>query len=248
MMFESGLGRLAICSTTAAIFMLSSPAFARRDIIVDEYTYPLTVCSIGSACAGTTFSPRPFYSKNGPERAYVYRQGIISFEELPTNGNDFLGGDYNLITPGYSPDADYDVSGTISEGGGMTFNFLQAGKLMFQIGFFEMYVNGSDENETRFTILHSGGDPLAGAKVGYNLLGGRKLLNTDNIDFAASTFEGIIWVGPYGEVYEVPVSAFDTFNIVRGVPEPSTWAMLLMGFGLIGVATRAQGRRKTLAA
>jgi hypothetical protein len=40
------------------------------------------------------------------------------------------------------------------------------------------------------------------------------------------------------------VSGSGTFNIAAGVPEPSAWAMLLMGFAAIGSAARASRRER----
>jgi hypothetical protein len=40
--------------------------------------------------------------------------------------------------------------------------------------------------------------------------------------------------------------AFDTMGYDLGVPEPSSWAMLIAGFGLTGAAMRR--RRRTVAA
>jgi hypothetical protein len=34
----------------------------------------------------------------------------------------------------------------------------------------------------------------------------------------------------------------DMFSIITAVPEPATWAMLLVGFGLVGLARRRQVR------
>ena len=48
--------------------------------------------------------------------------------------------------------------------------------------------------------------------------------------------------GPGGEP---PYALLDGVSLAGGVPEPSTWAMILLGFGGIGFAVRA--RRKTVA-
>jgi hypothetical protein len=40
---------------------------------------------------------------------------------------------------------------------------------------------------------------------------------------------------------------YDDFSFVA-VPEPSTWAMMLLGFGMVGVAVRRRKAAKPLAA
>lgn len=57
-------------------------------------------------------------------------------------------------------------------------------------------------------------------------------LNTGTSYFAVVTGFGTDDFGPYTLTIRGPGSA------VAGVPEPSTWAMMLIGFGAIGVAMR----------
>jgi hypothetical protein len=55
-----------------------------------------------------------------------------------------------------------------------------------------------------------------------------------------------VWSGQFGagECCDGPADLqFEVNNVVVGVPEPSTWAMMLLGFAGLGFAFR-QSRRK----
>ncbi|WP_010163629.1 PEPxxWA-CTERM sorting domain-containing protein [Sphingomonas sp. PAMC 26617] len=41
--------------------------------------------------------------------------------------------------------------------------------------------------------------------------------------------------------YEVPTISYRVSAVAAAVPEPTTWAMLLAGFGMIGIAVRRRG-------
>jgi hypothetical protein len=49
-----------------------------------------------------------------------------------------------------------------------------------------------------------------------------------------------------GNDFAVDDISLSTESIVNGVPEPSTWAMMLLGFGAIGWAVRRQRSRASL--
>ena len=67
---------------------------------------------------------------------------------------------------------------------------------------------------------------------------------TDTLTFTATSSSGSIdFVGP--AVGGNAASAID--NLVLSVPEPATWAMMLVGFGAMGAALRSR-RRLTIAA
>jgi hypothetical protein len=55
---------------------------------------------------------------------------------------------------------------------------------------------------------------------------------------------GLVLLGAYADLYHfvgLPVSAIVT-DPTSGVPEPSSWAMMVGGFGLIGTAMRRRAR------
>ena len=122
-------------------------------------------------------------------------------------------------------------------------------------------ISGPDPNNPRsFIGIQSGNQvtvlPSAASAAG--LLGwthyGPSLIGTDILDdmgvsAAGSTgFTPPLGSGTYSVwIQEANVgSANYVFNfLVASVPEPSTWAMMLSGFGLIGLARRRQRRRQT---
>lgn len=59
---------------------------------------------------------------------------------------------------------------------------------------------------------------------------------------AGSTFSTVSIVGRGFDVY----NGFDNFTtaagLAGGVPEPATWAMMIVGFGLVGGAVRRRNR------
>ena len=60
---------------------------------------------------------------------------------------------------------------------------------------------------------------------------------------ASSTSEVLAFLAtgtPHGAP---PISFLDGVSLVAGAPEPATWAMLLAGFGLVGVGLRRRGTR-----
>ncbi|RZM17884.1 MAG: PEP-CTERM sorting domain-containing protein, partial [Sphingomonas sp.] len=51
-----------------------------------------------------------------------------------------------------------------------------------------------------------------------------------------------------GELYLLSKTRGEIFRIVGSVPEPATWAMLLLGFGMIGATIRRRAPGATVAA
>lgn len=66
------------------------------------------------------------------------------------------------------------------------------------------------------------------------------ILNTGLAQSAAGT----LYFGVTDGVYSDNTGAF-TINISQAVPEPATWAMMLMGFGMIGFGLRSYQRKST---
>lgn len=66
--------------------------------------------------------------------------------------------------------------------------------------------------------------------------------------FTTGTINGLVFNLPAFSALSIPSGTNFTFNTVSGaVPEPASWAMMLMGFGAIGYAFRRRPR-KALAA
>ena len=66
---------------------------------------------------------------------------------------------------------------------------------------------------------------------------------------AAETHDsGVTWSPGYEGIGGVAVALFGTGGSGPGVPEPATWALMLVGFGGIGVALRRRAKTAALAA
>ena len=117
-----------------------------------------------------------------------------------------------------------------------------------------------------FNFLTPTGFNLANATISTSALG------TSNIDFSSVMLNGMAFtLSPtgtfeFGSLANSPLTpgannvlsvmgqnngdgAFSgtlTFGAVSAVPEPATWAMMLLGFGAAGFATRRSRRRSTL--
>lgn len=69
-----------------------------------------------------------------------------------------------------------------------------------------------------------------------------------NLTGITSTDGLYLYIGEVGDNGEVAGSNVNLLpNQVGGVPEPSTWAMLLLGFGVVGGAMRSAKRRQRVA-
>jgi hypothetical protein len=68
-----------------------------------------------------------------------------------------------------------------------------------------------------------------------------------NFSIALSSVLPASHVGANGHLAPFRASAATTFSATTAVPEPATWAMLIVGFGLVGAAARVRARRSNFA-
>jgi hypothetical protein len=122
-------------------------------------------------------------------------------------------------------------------------------------------VDGLDGDLTFLEILLGGGateiefnlNALAAGEVTLSFFGmGNVLLDSDTFDIDASgqnffgAFDALITrvtidsTVQLGDVRQVRITGA---NMMTGVPEPTTWAMMLIGFGAIGVGMRRRRRQ-----
>lgn len=70
------------------------------------------------------------------------------------------------------------------------------------------------------------------------------VVNGGNIDTARATlFNGMIAAQSYLNVHTQASPGGEIRGQLRAVPEPTTWAMMLLGFGIVGAAMRSRGPR-----
>ena len=74
------------------------------------------------------------------------------------------------------------------------------------------------------------------------------LAGTSSIDFVTSSYEDVVAVPRIGPIESLDnvfnFAVFRPTQIAAAVPEPATWAMMLLGFGFIGGAMRSRRRQK----
>ena len=240
-----------------AAFLAAAPADARRTVIdIGEFIDPGTLeaaCVIGGAACTSVTMPFSFDFGNGlTDQAFIYDRGIVSFGEPIPSGVDPTGSfaDFGVpvIAPLYAPGptgvaGPYQASaGTMQPGFGFTPGFTPFNPDLFVVTFLEpstfdpnttmggyvWLILDASSDELRFEFVHgqSNTQPdeptilaspnTAGTSLGYSLLGQDLVDTTPDIE------------GP------------NVFSVVRAgvVPEPGTWAMVLLGFGAIGFAMR----------
>jgi hypothetical protein len=253
-----------LAAFAVSAFLAAAPADARRTVIdTGEFIdigSPVDACTIGGDPCDATILPFSFDFGTGlTNEAFIYDRGIISFGD-PISGAvdpnaDFTTFGVPVIAPLYVPGdtgtaGPYDAfAGTIGAGD-FEETLANFGTDLFVISFLDPSVDDPNDfltpyvhviidastGEIRFEFIHGqsfkdefGNVTLAlpnttGTQMGYVLGNEQLLVNSPNT-------EGI--------------NAFTFPGGGGGVPEPATWAMMLLGFGAVGFSMR---RARTSAA
>jgi hypothetical protein len=108
---------------------------------------------------------------------------------------------------------------------------------------------GGDAYDNLLTL--SNGDSITGAyltTLGFGISGNGSQTDSKNNPWLLITdtdsFSSFTATSPNNS-FEFDMS---DAKLTRGVPEPSTWAMMLIGFGALGVTTRAKRRQRSVSA
>jgi hypothetical protein len=110
--------------------------------------------------------------------------------------------------------------------------------IAFNKGFTEvgLYI-GSIDTYNSITFLGTGGTIITGSQI-LAVTGGTSgdNANSDYVEFVDTTLGADIT----GVQFTTPEAAFeiDNLSVANGIPEPSTWTMILIGFGLVGLQLR----------
>jgi len=134
------------------------------------------------------------------------------------------------------PPGDLTTYASVLGGGSLTLS-TPAIKLL------SVYMGSPDAyNSIRFNFSDNtsellNGTQLAGGAFGGNQSVGRRMTYT----FGDKTVTSVVFASAQNSF------EFDNIATISAVPEPATWAMMIMGFGLAGSAVR-NSRRKTAAA
>lgn len=105
---------------------------------------------------------------------------------------------------------------------------------------------GSIDTFNTVNILSTTGAVIAsftGSQLAFNANGNQDLPQTNR----RVTFTRVAADARIGGIgFASGVNSLEVDNLVFTVPEPSTWAMMIAGFGMIGFAMRARRRRTTV--
>jgi hypothetical protein len=171
---------------------------------------------------------------------------VVTFDGAPTpgvtntttgsvfTGTGSVGGQY-AAPAGTAPGTNYQA---VQGGGSSTFDFGSFYSDGSTLGKFSLYWGSIDLYNT-LTFLRSDGT-VVGSFTGADFppANGNQPANVTNrrITFGFTAADAVTKVkfNSTGNAFE-----YDTFGIA-GVPEPTTWAMLILGFGLIGGSMRSR--------
>lgn len=249
------MSRLFKAWVIGAPLMLSvaaGPAAARR-IVVDTALTSFTPCTVGTACVGTDLGFTINPGDGATSTIFLYDNGLTTVgSPLPasfTSAPSIAAIGQDVITPAYSPAA---TTSGFQDGTGISQSFSPfPGSPFFRENYVSTFVDASNVTNSvlvQFTIyqLTDGapgdfalqfaysdpGDPFSppSATLDPNALIGFRL-GSNLVDLRA------------GDVTADILSDGDTFqyvfrNTAAAVPEPSTWAMLVGGFGFVGMMLR----------
>ena len=235
----------------AAAAMIASPASAQRGIDIDNPGSPLLiVCTLGQACAGNSLSSinDAFYSSAtvgaetvryfGNKQVFIYNEGVVSFDnELPTGltGASVVGGLASLGSGDwFAPGLSNTLAFAFNNGLGKI--RVQWGAALDSLDFsFAIQRRNLVSNPTPFVQFGYSGDPPGyppGLVTGYNYTPFSGVISGTNPNDGVNA--------PYDET----LAGFDlryagsSLATTTVVPEPGTWALMILGFGLAGAALR----------
>ena len=215
---------LALAAASASFFLC--PAQASASVL----TFAGNICNGGGSCGAFSPIDQSYGDQAGVDVQYRYDSTLAadaanSLQYWPNNYNNLV--DVAFGTPGsngasifFAPAAGYSV----------TLNSFDIGAYSNRIGASSQYTIFDGLGNT----LYSSGAILVGLPG--------NIANSYLVGLTSSNGIGLKW-GP--ESYNVGVDNID-FSVQRigagGVPEPATWAMMLLGMGAIGFAMRRQPR------
>jgi len=194
-------------------------------------------CSAGSAQAATTIN-----FVGGGSTLPTDTKVIQNFDSLAagtligTNAAVFSADANNAARPAFGSTGNF--AGVYS-GGSYTFNFAPSNVFSF--------VLGSLDNFNNLTLRYADGTTLSltgGAIVNDASLdnpGNRTLAETNGVVTYRVTSGALLT----GATFSSQFNSFEFDNLAVAVPEPAAWAMMIVGFALVGGALRRRNRTST---
>lgn len=240
-----------------ASLAFAAPAAQARSIVIDQGQFLSegsleAGCTIGSdPCAPATMPFSFDFGAGATNQAYIYNSGIISFgAPIPSNvdpSSDFTSFGVPVIAPLYVPgttnvSGPYEVSAQSFTSGNFFFPTTSPilGTDVFQVNFLDpsTFDPNTSMEALISVIISSSGDAIRFEYIHgmvNTLLGTEALPNTTGTVLGYS-FDGqtLLDTAP-----DLAATHSYTISAVGGaVPEPATWAMMLLGFGVLGASMR----------
>jgi hypothetical protein len=240
----------------------TGPAWAAsgggRPIIIDTYPKAVIFCSLGDTSCESNSTPSPLGD------VYIYREGIVSFFNPLPDTASLAGGVASFgsglwVAPGFT-DTAYEAlfvsTNSYSSEWGFAINFYAPGTTVESphdedpgtTPLFQVQVLPIDfwSDGWQVAFAYSGAPPI-GSLIGYNALDTSAAFSDKKpLDINDSSF---VLNFPPDQWQALPSSVFNAVYdaAAPGVPEPSAWTMLILGFGLAGIAVRRRTREAALA-
>jgi hypothetical protein len=217
---------LGVGATLLAVSAAGS-AHARLIVIDSNPFTPITPCSIGTPCAATPLGFNADFGGGSFSGLYVYDNGLVSFGSEISAGADLsalstIGS--SVFTAGYSSGmtlSNFAVASDNTSFGTVTDAPVQ----------FDIYDLGGGDFVLQFDYGDGSflPDIADDAYLGYHIIGGGSLqLTNQRADVQANS--------PTSYRYFLP-------GRNPAVPEPGTWAMMIVGFGMAGIKLRRSVRQ-----
>jgi hypothetical protein len=213
---------LSLLSATTAFWLAASPAHATVLLFNDA------TCLGGNPCSNGMAIDQTYGDSSSVNVEWRFDSSLAAdtnnnFRYWGTNYSELLGIGYG--TPG-------------ANGASVFFAPLQTGAVT--LNSFRLGGWPSTTRNTSFTIFNGLGNVLFSS--GDISVGTGNQSNLFTVNLASTNGIGVKF-GP--DSSNVGIDNIDfSFSSVSAVPEPSTWAMLILGFGLIGGAMRSSKRRE----